>query len=125
MIRYVDVVLLQNGALLYAGVSSIYLSPFLCNLGSCLSSIFAVCTYIVVLLTSSSAILQPESDTGTREHVIELSLPKISSIGHVEVKFALRPSATEIPDVKVALLCYKLENRNLGMVSVVIQQRPR
>ena len=78
----------------------------------CLSS-----TYIVLLLISSSAILQPESDTGTREHVIELSLPKISSIGHVEVKFALRPSATEIPDVKVALLCYKLENRNLGMVS--------
>ena len=83
--------------------------------------IYARCLFVLLLYLpydiSLSAVLQPESDTGTREHVIELSLPKISSIGHVEVKFALRPSATEIPDVKVALLCYKLENRNLGMVS--------
>lgn len=63
--------------------------------------------------------LQPEGDTGTREHVIELSLPKISSIGHVEVRYTLRPSAHDVPDVKLALLCYKLENRNMGMVSEI------
>lgn len=55
--------------------------------------------------------IQPDMDTATREHVIEVSLPKISSIGHVEVRFSLRATANDIPEVKVALLYYKTDGR--------------
>lgn len=61
--------------------------------------------------------MQPDTDTATREHVIEVSLPKISSIGHVEVRFSLRATANDVPDVKVALLYYKTDGR-VGDVSI-------
>jgi len=41
--------------------------------------------------------------------MIEIALPKISSIGHVDIAFRLKSNVSEIPNVKVALLFYKMD----------------
>jgi len=49
--------------------------------------------------------------------VVELSLPKITSVGHVDLRFTIQGKARSIPDIRVALLCHKVDARYRGKVT--------